>query len=100
MFSLRKTQKSSQSLQDYSNSVSWLYRNLVFIIIFCVVISTCLYAIYPFVLTFITEKFSPSSNYSYPTSIPWLTNKAECEHNPGRVWRDNHCWDYEHDPSF
>ncbi|TFI52457.1 hypothetical protein BLD44_021170 [Mastigocladus laminosus UU774] len=100
MLSLRKTKKPNQSLQYYSNSVSWVYRNLVFVIIFCVVISTCLYAIYPLLLTFITDKFSPPSNSSYPTSIPWLTNKGECEHHPHRIWRDGHCWDSEHDPNF
>ncbi|BAZ68209.1 hypothetical protein NIES4106_29700 [Fischerella sp. NIES-4106] len=100
MFSLRKTKKSKQSLQYYSNKISWLSRNLVFVIIFCVIISTCLYAIYPLLLNLITDKFSSPSNSSYPTSIPWLTNKAECEHNPGRAWRDGRCWDYEHDPSF
>ena len=36
---------------------------------------------------------------SYPTSIPWLTEKSQCQHT-GRTWRDNKCWDYEHNPMF
>jgi hypothetical protein len=42
---------------------------------------------------------STSTTTSYPTSIPWLTNKSQCQHTH-RTWRDNKCWDYEHNPMF
>jgi hypothetical protein len=100
MFSLDQKKSSKQSFQSSATRVSWHDQNIVFVSVFFVVISTCVYAIYPLIFTSITSNSSRSSKSFHPTSIPWLTNKAECEHNHGRVWRQGHCWDYEHDPSF
>ncbi len=100
MFSLDQKNSSKQSFQSSTNRFSWYYQNIVFVSVFFVVISTCVYAICSLRFTLITSHLSRSSNYFYPTSIPWLTNKADCEHNLGRVWREGHCWDYEHDPNF
>lgn len=36
---------------------------------------------------------------SYPTSLPWIDNKSECEHR-GREWRGEKCWDSEHNMLF
>ncbi|MCF4966845.1 hypothetical protein [Nostoc sp. CMAA1605] len=36
---------------------------------------------------------------SYPTSIPWINTKLDCE-NTGRNWIDNKCWDQEHSAEF
>jgi hypothetical protein len=102
MFSLNQNQKNSskQYFQPSTNRFSWYYRNIVFVSILFAVISTCVYAIFSLKFTLITSHLSRSSNSFHPTSIPWLTNKADCEHNLGRVWREGHCWDYEHDPNF
>jgi ABC-type phosphate/phosphonate transport system permease subunit len=100
MFSLDQKKSSKQSFQSSANKVSWYYRNIVFVSVFFVVISTCVYAISSLRFTLITSNLSRSSQSFHPTSIPWLTNKADCEHNLSRVWREGHCWDYEHNPSF
>jgi hypothetical protein len=36
---------------------------------------------------------------AYPTSIPWLPDRATCE-NTDRSWHDEQCWDDQHDPYF
>lgn len=38
-------------------------------------------------------------NFSYPTSIPWISDQVQCERT-NRNWRDGKCWDYQHDSSF
>jgi hypothetical protein len=40
-----------------------------------------------------------TATVSHPTSIPWLTDKSQCQHTH-RIWRDNKCWDYKHNPMF
>ncbi len=35
----------------------------------------------------------------FPTSIPWIHTEYECKHT-NRIWRDEKCWDYEHDMTF
>jgi hypothetical protein len=35
----------------------------------------------------------------HPTAIPWLQTETACLHT-GRVWRDDKCWDGEHDANF
>ena len=42
---------------------------------------------------------STSITVNHPTSIPWLTEQSQCQHTH-RTWRDNKCWDYEHNPMF
>jgi hypothetical protein len=42
---------------------------------------------------------SPVNQSSYPTSIPWIKSKIECE-DTGRNWSNNQCWDEEHSASF
>jgi len=42
---------------------------------------------------------STSTSVNHPTSIPWLTEQSQCQHTH-RTWRDNKCWDYEHNPMF
>lgn len=69
---------------------------------------TFIYTIYGFSLLiggFVIGKtllFDPSflnKSSSYPTSIPWLDSKFDCEYS-GRVWIDNKCWDKQHSSSF
>lgn len=35
----------------------------------------------------------------FPASIPWLKTEADCIQS-GRVWRQQLCWDQEHDLTF
>lgn len=35
----------------------------------------------------------------YPTGIPFKPDKESCE-DSGRIWRDDQCFDYDHDPNF
>lgn len=35
----------------------------------------------------------------FPTGIPWLKTEADCTAS-GRVWRQQVCWDQEHDLTF
>ncbi|UKO98701.1 hypothetical protein [Nostoc sp. UHCC 0870] len=42
---------------------------------------------------------SPVNKSTYPTSIPWIKSKIDCE-DTGRNWRNNKCWDEEHSASF
>lgn len=38
-------------------------------------------------------------NSSNPTSIPWIDNQSRCEQS-GRIWRNDKCWDYQHNAMF
>lgn len=40
-----------------------------------------------------------TSTSFHATSIPWLTNQYICQET-GRIWRDDKCWDEEHNPTF
>ncbi|MEH2258299.1 hypothetical protein [Nostoc sp.] len=73
----------------------WTPANILFLIGFLVILSTCSYTIFSFAFSSLTFT---SSSY-YPTSIPWIYNKSECEHT-GRIWHDGKCWDSEHSPNF
>jgi hypothetical protein len=48
-----------------------------------------------FMISYVTS----SLNIIHPTSIPGIKEKEECEVK-NKIWRDNKCWDYEHNPSF
>ncbi|MDJ0620065.1 MAG: hypothetical protein QNJ63_25555 [Calothrix sp. MO_192.B10] len=43
--------------------------------------------------------FSSRHNASYPTSLPWVESKSQCEEF-GRTWRNDQCWDAEHSHNF
>ncbi|MEH2329946.1 hypothetical protein [Nostoc sp.] len=73
----------------------WTPANILFLIGFLIILSTCSYTIFSFALSSLT----PTSSSYYPTSIPWIYNKSECEHT-GRIWNDGKCWDTEHSPNF
>ncbi len=47
------------------------------------------------VFSFVTSR----TDTSYPTSLPWVENKYECEQF-GRTWRNGQCWDGEHSYTF
>ncbi|QLE54606.1 hypothetical protein [Nostoc sp. TCL26-01] len=43
--------------------------------------------------------YSSITKSSYPTSVPWINNKFQCEYS-GRTWSRNNCWDEEQSPWF
>ncbi|AFZ59962.1 hypothetical protein ACOWPH_17105 [Anabaena sp. PCC 7938] len=49
--------------------------------------------------SFMISSVTSSLNTIHPTSIPGIKDQEKCE-NTGRVWRDNKCWDYQHNPAF
>lgn len=73
----------------------WTLSNSLFVIGFLSILSICCFTIFSFVLS----SLNLTSPLSYPTSIPWIYDKSECEYTD-RVWRDDKCWDYEHSPNF
>lgn len=72
--------------------------NIVFLIGFLSIFLTCSITTFSFVLSSFTS-LNSSFTSTYPTSIPWILNKSECE-NTRRTWRDDKCWDDEHSPKF
>ncbi|MEH2401733.1 MAG: hypothetical protein V7K18_00375 [Nostoc sp.] len=73
----------------------WTPANVLFLIGFLIILSACSYTIFSFALS----SLSPISTSYYPTSIPWIEDKSECEHT-SRVWHDGKCWDSGHSPNF
>ncbi|MEH1922807.1 hypothetical protein [Nostoc sp.] len=73
----------------------WTLSNSLFIIGFSIILLICSFTI----LSFILSSLNLTSTLYYPTSIPWIYDKSECEYT-NRVWRDDKCWDYKHSPNF
>ncbi|MEH2051616.1 hypothetical protein [Nostoc sp.] len=73
----------------------WTLSNSLFIIGFSIILLICSFTI----LSFVLSSLNLTSTLYYPTSIPWIYDKSECEYT-NRVWRDDKCWDYEHSPNF
>jgi hypothetical protein len=73
----------------------WTPSNILFVIGFSIIILLCSLTIFPFIFS----SLNLTSTFSYPTSIPWINDKSECEYT-NRVWRDDKCWDYEQSPNF
>lgn len=51
------------------------------------------------ILTLVLSSISSIPTSSYPTSIPGINNKFDCERTH-RLWNDDKCWDSEHSPMF
>lgn len=73
----------------------WTPANILFVIGFLIILSICSYTIFSSALSSVT----PTSSSYYPTSIPWIDDKSECEHT-GRIWNYGKCWDFEQSPNF
>ncbi|MCC5631416.1 hypothetical protein LC613_27050 [Nostoc sphaeroides CHAB 2801] len=73
----------------------WTPANILFLLGFLIILSICSYTIFSSALSSLT----PTSSSYYPTSIPWIEDKSECEHT-GRIWKNGKCWDSEHSPNF
>jgi hypothetical protein len=50
-------------------------------------------------VSFLSYTFATTTDESYPTSLPWIGKKSDCE-NRGRKWHENKCWDGEHNLLF
>ncbi|MBD2347227.1 hypothetical protein H6G18_24305 [Anabaena subtropica FACHB-260] len=92
-----KSQKNSRTTrqnQKCSHLSSLLYTALSITVILCT------YATVQAICPFLIFSLSAASGSSFQsTSIPWLNSKSECEYTR-RYWRDNQCWDEEHQPMF
>ncbi|MBC1221826.1 hypothetical protein GNF10_26485 [Nostoc sp. UCD121] len=73
----------------------WTPANTLFVIVFLMILSACSYTIF----SVASSSLTPLTNLNYPTSIPWIDDKSECERT-NRVWNDGKCWDSEHSPNF
>ena len=73
----------------------WTPANILFLIGFLIILWICSYTIFSSALSSLT----PTSSSYYPTSIPWIDDKSECEHT-GRIWNHGKCWDFEQSPNF
>ncbi len=71
---------------------------IMFFAVFVTVLPTSGFCIASLILSFYNVD-STFSSVNHPTSIPWLSEQSQCEHTR-RTWRDNKCWDYEHNPMF
>jgi hypothetical protein len=49
--------------------------------------------------SFMISYLTSSLNIIHPTSILGIKEQEKCEAKKA-VWRDNKCWDYQHNPSF
>jgi hypothetical protein len=49
--------------------------------------------------SFMMSSVTSNLNTIHPTSIPGIKDKEKCE-STGRVWRNDECWDDQHNPSF
>ncbi len=50
-----------------------------------------------FIGSFMISYVTFSLNIIQPTSIPGIKEKQECQAK-NKVWGDNKCWDYKHNP--
>ncbi|BAY94883.1 MULTISPECIES: hypothetical protein [unclassified Tolypothrix] len=72
------------------------YQNLpriILAILFAVIFVSCGYA------TALVLIFHPNINTIYPTFIPNIHNQVQCEKSE-RIWREQKCWDEQHNPLF
>ncbi len=49
--------------------------------------------------SFIISYFTSSLGTIHPTSIPGIKDRDKCDKN-GKLWHDDKCWDYQHNPTF
>ncbi|MEH1912739.1 MAG: hypothetical protein V7L05_32550 [Nostoc sp.] len=94
--------RSQQRLQNEKGKYPLLNTgNLIFLTGFLTVLLSCSFTILPFLWSSLTSLASLASisTSPYPTSIPWIFDKSECEHT-NRTWRNEKCWDDQHSPTF
>ncbi|MBR8838626.1 MAG: hypothetical protein DSM106950_32655 [Stigonema ocellatum SAG 48.90 = DSM 106950] len=97
VFVAGRERRSKQRLHSQKGLYPFLTPgNIVFITGFLTILSISSFTVFPFLFSSLTSVFRSSP---YPTAIPWLENKVDCQHT-GRSWKNNECLDYEHNPMF
>jgi ABC-type Fe3+ transport system permease subunit len=94
---LGKYMRDRQSIKQGKFQLSTRAKIMLFAV-FVTVLPTSGFCIASLILSFYNVD-STFSSVNHPTSIPWLTEQSQCQHTH-RTWRDNKCWDYEHNPMF
>ena len=90
---------SQQCLQHKKGRYSLLNPgNIILLTVFSTILLSCGLTIFCFLWSSLISLTSISSS-PYPTSIPWIFDKSECEYT-NRTWRDDKCWDDKHSPMF
>jgi hypothetical protein len=79
-------------MQQYNQKIN-VAINVIILISLVITGSICL----QFIISGINSY--NSTNKTYPTSLPWIQTKSDCEYR-GRKWYDNKCWDSEHSMLF
>jgi heme/copper-type cytochrome/quinol oxidase subunit 1 len=98
VFLAGKERRSKQRLQ-YERALHplWTPINSLFLIVALIILLGSSFTIFFDVLSSVSYTFS--SLEENPTSIPWIDNESDCGYTR-RIWRDNKCWDSEHNPLF
>lgn len=96
---LANTDHQFQQQFCYKKAVNHSFNpvNFVFSLVALIILGTSSSIIFNYVLSSISS--ISSSSVTNPTSLPWISDKSDCEYR-GRIWRDDQCWDYEHNPMF
>ncbi|WP_413171274.1 hypothetical protein [Anabaena azotica] len=88
--------RSKQRLQYEKNLYPlWTPGNIFFIMVFSFIIITGSFS----TLVFFKSLVHAKRQAVFPTSIPWIENRNDCE-RANRDWKDNKCWDSQHSPYF
>ncbi|MEH2012036.1 hypothetical protein [Nostoc sp.] len=72
--------------------------NFILLTVFLTILLSCGFTIFCFLWSSLISLTSISTS-PYPTSIPWIFDKSECEYT-NRTWRNNKCWDNKHSSMF
>ncbi|MEH2446676.1 MAG: hypothetical protein V7K18_13060 [Nostoc sp.] len=72
--------------------------NLILLTVFATILLSCGFTIFYFFWSSVISLTSISTS-PYPTSIPWIFDKSECEYT-NRTWRNDKCWDDKHSSMF
>ncbi|MEH2295568.1 hypothetical protein, partial [Nostoc sp.] len=88
--------RSQQRLQNEKSRYPLFNAgNIIFLTGFLTILLSCSFTIF----SFLWSSLSSVSTSPFPTSIPWIFDKSECEHT-NRTWSDKKCWDDQHSPMF
>jgi hypothetical protein len=95
---LRKYMRDRLSIKQGNFQLSNTAK-IMFFAAFVAVLPTSGFCTASLILSLSYVGSTSTADISHPTSIPWLTDKSQCQHTH-RIWRDGKCWDYEHNPMF
>ncbi|MEH2142443.1 hypothetical protein [Nostoc sp.] len=90
---------SQQGLQSKKGRYPLLNPgNFILLTVFVTILLSCGFTIFCFSWSSLVSLTTISTS-PYPTSIPWIFDKSECEYT-NRSWRNDKCWDDKHSPMF